>query len=46
MKMSILICENCSAYIDTDYEPGAYHEESGIWICDRCEDEQDDEEKD
>ncbi len=45
--MSILNCDQCGAYIDTDDHPEAYHERLDMWLCPGCcndleEDEEDD----
>ena len=45
--MSILNCDMCGAYIDTDANPDAYNESLDMWLCHGCwedhiEDEDDD----
>ena len=34
--MSILCCNECGAFIDTDDDPGAYREPLDRWICEYC----------
>ena len=44
--MSILNCDQCGAYIDTDANPGAYHMRLDMWLCLGCWDEYEEEEDD
>ena len=41
--MSVMICPRCDRYVDTDYEPG--YEIDGRWVCERCAEEIEMEEK-
>ncbi len=34
--MSILCCDGCGAYIDTDYDTEAYVESLDKWLCPKC----------
>ena len=34
--MSVLKCECCEAYIDSDDDPAAYDESDDTWLCWRC----------
>lgn len=38
--MSILCCDRCGRFIDTDDEPGSYVEELDAWICEQCSEEE------
>lgn len=40
--MSVLVCERCSKYIDTDYHPETYREELDQWLCEPCYEEETD----
>jgi hypothetical protein len=37
--MSIIVCDGCGDYVDTDHNPAAYIEPLGIWECERCQEE-------
>lgn len=36
--MSILICDDCRAQIDTDQNPECYDDEQDRWVCHGCRD--------
>ena len=40
--MSVLRCDRCSDFIDTDDEPEAYNEKTNTWLCCHCKEEEDD----
>ncbi len=38
-KMSVLSCDDCGQFIDTDEQPETYHEEINRGLCESCWDE-------
>ena len=38
--MSVLTCDSCGDWIDTDDEPEAYDEATDRWFCWRCREEE------
>ena len=39
--MSVLTCQACGDWIDTDDEPEAYNEATDCWLCWWCREEED-----
>jgi hypothetical protein len=37
--MSIIVCDDCTRYVDTDFYPAAYYEKDNKFRCESCREE-------